>query len=137
MRQRDVVLDRWRRGDEVEIELTLQALLDDLHVEEAKETASEPEAERDRALWRIGEARVVQMELLERVPQQRVILATDRVDPSEHEALGLLIAGKWLAGRPCRGRDGVPDLGIPNALEPGRDIADLAGDQLLDRDQLR
>ena len=46
----DLVLDRRRGGDEVEVELALEALLDDLHVEEAEEPAAEPETERDRAL---------------------------------------------------------------------------------------
>ena len=38
------VLDGRRRGDEVQVELALQALLDDLHVEEAQEAAAEAEA---------------------------------------------------------------------------------------------
>ena len=46
----DVVLDRRRRGDEVEVELALEPLLDDLHVEQAEEAAAEAEPERDRAL---------------------------------------------------------------------------------------
>ena len=91
--QLDVVLDRRRRGDEVEVELALEPLLDDLHVEQAEEPAAEPEAERDRALGLEGEARVVEVELLERVAQQRVVLAADRVDAGEDEALGRLVAG--------------------------------------------
>ena len=47
--QRDLVLDGRCRGDEVQLELALEALLDDLHVEQAKEAAAEPEAQRDRA----------------------------------------------------------------------------------------
>ena len=92
-----MVLDRRRRGDEVEGELALEPLLDDLHVEQAEEAAAEPEAERDRALRLEGEARVVEVELLERLAQQRVVLAADRVDAGEDEALGLLVAGQRLA----------------------------------------
>ena len=55
--QRDLVLDRRRRGDEVEVELALQPLLDDLHVQQAQEAAAEAEAQRDRALRLEGEAR--------------------------------------------------------------------------------
>ena len=44
------------RRDEVEVELALEALLDDLHVEQAQEAAAEAEAERDRALRLVGEA---------------------------------------------------------------------------------
>ena len=135
--QLDVVFDRRRRGDEVEVELALEALLDDLHVEQAEEAAAEPEPERDRALRRVGEAGVVEVELLERVAQQRVVLAADRIDPGEDQALGLLVAGQRLVRRAGDGRDRVADLRVADALEPGRDVADLAGDELLDRDELR
>ena len=73
--QADVVLHRRRGGDEVEVELALEPLLDDLHVEQAQEAAAEAEAEGDRALGLVGDGRVVEVELLERVAQQRVVLA--------------------------------------------------------------
>ncbi len=133
----DVVLDRRRRRDEVEAELALEPLLDDLHVEQAEEPAAEPEPERDRALRLVREARVVEVELLERLAQQRVVLAADGVDAGEHEALGLLVAGQRLARRPGLGRERVADLGLADVLEAGRDVADLAGDELLDRHELR
>ena len=99
----DVVLDRRRRGDEVEVELALEALLDDLHVEQAQEAAAEPEAQGHRALRLEGEAGVVEVELVERLAQQRVVLAVDRVDAREDQALGRLVAGQRLGRRPCRG----------------------------------
>ena len=97
--QLDVVLDRRRRRDEVEVELALESLLDDLHVQQAQEAAAEPEAERDRALRLVGEARVVEVQLLERVAEQRVVLAVDRVDAGEDELLGRLVARQRLGRR--------------------------------------
>src|SRR5215203_4715109 len=47
-RQLHPVLDGRGARDEVQVELALQALLDDLHVEQAEEAAAEPEAEGDR-----------------------------------------------------------------------------------------
>jgi len=38
------ILDGRRRTEQGEIELSLQALLDDLHVEQAEEAAAKPEA---------------------------------------------------------------------------------------------
>ena len=85
----------------------------------------------------VREARVVEVELLERLAEERVVLAADRVDPGEDQALRLLVAGQRL-GRGCSdGRDGVADLGVADVLEARRHVADLAGDQLLDRDELR
>ena len=43
-------------GDEGEVELALEALADDLHVEQAEEAAAEPEAERARRLGLVGVA---------------------------------------------------------------------------------
>ena len=135
--QLHVVFDGRRRRDEVEAELALEPLLDDLHVEQAEEPAAEAEAERDRALRRVGEARVVEVELLERVAEQRVVLAADRVDAREDEALGLLVAGQRLVGGAGDGRDRVADLGVADALEARRDVADLARHEPVDRHELR
>ena len=92
----DVVLDRRRRGDELEVELALEPLLDDLHVEEAEKPAAEAEPERHRALRLVGERGVVEVELLEGLAQERVVLAADRVDAREDQALGLLVPGERL-----------------------------------------
>ncbi len=123
-------------GDEVDPELALEALLDDLHVEQAEEAAAEPEPERDGALGLVRERRVVEMELLERLAEFRIVLAADGIDAGEDEALGLLVAGQRLGGGAGDGRDGVADLGLADVLQPGGDVADLAGDELLDRHEL-
>ncbi len=46
----DLVLDTGRGGQQVEVVLALQPLLDDLHVQQAEEAAAEAEAERVRRL---------------------------------------------------------------------------------------
>ena len=138
VQQLDVVLDRRRRGDQVEVELALEALLDDLHVEQAEEAAAEPEPEGDRALRLVGEARVVEVELLERLAQERVVLAADRVDA--RRTRGSSPAGSRAAAR-VAGRATVvtvsPTWASRTLLRPGRDVADLAGHELLDRHELR
>ena len=83
--QLDSVLDARRRGDEVEVELALEALLDDLHVEEAEEATAEPEAEGHRRLGLVDEAGVVEVELVERVAQLGVVVALQRIDAGEDE----------------------------------------------------
>src|SRR5262249_2376427 len=47
--QRDLVAHAWSRCDEVKVVLSLQALLDDLHVKETEKAAAKAEAERGRA----------------------------------------------------------------------------------------
>ena len=46
----DVIVDRWTRGNEVKIELALQAFLDDFHVQQAQEAHAEAKTERHRGL---------------------------------------------------------------------------------------
>ncbi len=56
----DFVADAGRGGDEVEVELALEALLNDLHVQQAEEAAAEAEAEGDGAFRLEEEGRVVE-----------------------------------------------------------------------------
>src|SRR6185369_11246296 len=109
----------------------------DLHVEQPQETAPEPEPERHAALRLVREAGVVEMELLEGVTKERVVLATERIEPGEDERLRLLVAGQRLLRGLGGDRDGVTDLRFADILQAGRDIAHLAGDELLHRDELR
>ena len=69
----DAIEHARRGGDQVEVELALEPLLDDLHVQQAEEAAAEAEAERDRGLGLEDEARVVEAQLLERVAQLVVV----------------------------------------------------------------
>ena len=83
------VLDARRRREQVEVVLALEALLDDLHVEQAEEAAAEAEAERGRRLGLVDEAGVVEVELVERVAQLGVLVAAQRVDAGEDHRLRL------------------------------------------------
>ena len=82
-----------RRGDEqVEVELALEPLAHDLHVQQAEEAAAEAEAERLRRLGLVEERRVVQLQLLERVAQLRVVVGVGREEPGEDHRLDVLVA---------------------------------------------
>ena len=69
------VLDARGGGDERQVELPLQALADDLHVQEAEEPAAETEAESPRRLRLVGDAGVVQPQLLEGFAQVGELVA--------------------------------------------------------------
>ena len=74
----DLVADAGRGGDEVEIVLALQPLLNDLHVQQAEEAAAEAEAERDGGLRLEGEAGVVEAQFFQRVAQHARARASRR-----------------------------------------------------------
>ena len=74
----DAVGDVRRGHEQVEVELALEPLAHDLHVQQAEEAAAEAEAERLRRLGLVEERRVVQLQLLERVAQLRVVVGVGR-----------------------------------------------------------
>ena len=99
-----------RRGHEqVEVELALEALADDLHVEEAEEAAAEAEAERLRGLGLVEQRGVVQLQPLERVAELRVVVGVRREEAREHHRLDVLVAGQRLGGAAAPRRDRVAD----------------------------
>ena len=123
-----------RRGDDQgEVELALQALLDDLEVEHAEEAAAEPVAQGEGRLRLIVEGGVVEPELLERVAQPLVVGVLDGVEPGEDHGLGVAVAGAGLLGGPEHVGDGLADLRVGHALDGGGEVADLARGELLHR----
>ena len=73
-----VVLDARRGREQLEIELALETLLDDLHVQQAEEPDAEAESECVTGLRLVDERRVVELELVQRVAKVGVLVAVDR-----------------------------------------------------------
>ena len=122
-----------RRGDEqVEVELALEPLADDLHVQEPEEAAAEAEAERLRRLGLVEERGVVQLQLLERVAQLGVVVGVGREEPGEHHRLDVLVARQRLTAAARFSAVSVsPTRSSDTSFKPGDHVADLAGLQLL------
>ena len=132
------VLDARRGGDQRQVELALEALADDLHVQEAEEAAAEPDAEGVRGLGLEGEAGVVELQLLQGVAQVGQLVAVDRVEPAEDHRLGVAVAGqrpRWR--RLAAVGDRLARAGLADVLDPGDEVADLARAEPLDRDAPR
>ena len=114
-------------GNKIQIELPLQPLLNDLHVEHAQKAAAEAEAQRHRGFRLEGQAGVVQLELLQRVPEVGVLAAVLGVDAAVHHGLGGAIAGQRLRGGLGGVGDGVAHAGVLHVLDAGGEVAHLAG----------
>ena len=124
--QGDLVAHAGSGGDEVEVVLALEPLLNDLEMEQAEEAAAEAEAERDGGLGLEGEGRVVEAKLFERVAQHGVLVRVDGVEAGEDHALDVFEAGqRFGAGIFDRG-DGVADLGVGYVLDGRDEEADFA-----------
>ena len=116
-------------GDDVQVELALQALADDLQVQQAQVAAAEAEAQGHGGLRLIGQGGVVELELVQGVAQGREVRAVHREQAGEDHGLGVLVSRQGLVGRGRRGGDRVTDLGLAHVLDPGDEVADLAGPQ--------
>ena len=127
------VLDAGRRGDQGEVELALEPLLDDLHVQQPEEAAAEPEPERRRRLGLVGDRCVAELQLLDALAQVLEVVAVDRVQAAEHHRLRIAVAGQGLGRAAERGRDRLTAAGLADQLDAGDQVADLARTELLDR----
>ena len=96
-------------------------------MEQAEEAAPEAEPERAGRLRLVGERRVVEAQLGERLPEVGEVVPLDRVQPAEDHRLGLPVAGKRPGGRVARGRDRLAGAGLAHVLDAGDEIAHLAG----------
>jgi len=67
--QLDLIFDCRRGRDQVELELSLEAFLDDLEVKQPEEPTAKSESEGRRVLGLVGQRRVVELQLLQRLLQ--------------------------------------------------------------------
>ena len=127
----DLVDNRGRGVDEIEVVLPLQALLDDLHVKQTEVAAAETESERIRGLGLIRERRIVELELLQGRTKVLKFTVVDRVDAGEDHRLDVREARKGVLGGVIPMGDGVADLGICQALDGTDEVADLSSPEHL------
>ncbi len=79
--------DGRRAADELQLVFALEALLDDVHVQQAEEAAAEAEAEGARDFRLVVERGVVELQLRERIAKLLVVFGVDREEPREHARL--------------------------------------------------
>ena len=126
----DVIDDRGCRRDEIEIEFAMQALLDDLQMQQAEEAAAEAEAQRRRGFHLVGEARIVEAQLAHGGAQVFEVRRIDGEETAEHNRLrGLEACERFGAGLLLVG-DRVADARVGHLLDLRGDEADLARAEL-------
>ena len=129
----DVIVDRGTRGNEVQVELALQAFLDDFHVQQAQEAHAEAETERHRRLGLPHQRRVVDVQLIEGVTQVLVVLVVDREQARVDHGLGLAVARQRLGAGVRSPRKGIAHAHSLGVLQTRDHIANLADGQRVDR----
>jgi len=107
----------WNGGDDIHVELTVEALLNDLHVEQSEESAAESESQRQRTLRLECQRRVVQLEFLQRRAQVFVLVGFDGIDAREDHRLHVLESGDRFPRGVRHRRNRVADLHVRRGLD--------------------
>ncbi|SOY47098.1 hypothetical protein CBM2588_A130033 [Cupriavidus taiwanensis] len=127
---------RRRGGDQVHVELALQALLHDLHVQQAQEAAAEAEAQRLRHFGLEHQRGIVETQLFQRLAQCLVLIGFHRIQAGEHLRLDFLEARQRRFGLALHGGEGIANLGGLQFLDAGNDKAHLPSGQRVALDRL-
>src|SRR5690606_22081965 len=113
-------------GDQVQVVLALQTLLDDLHVQHAEKADAETETQRVGAFRLVLQRGVIPGELFQSVAEILEIVGADREQTGEHLRLHLLEAGEHFHIRSAGQGQGVTHRGAVNVLDASDDEDHLA-----------
>ena len=113
-------------GDDVHIELAVQTLLYNLHVQQSEEAATETKAKGNRRFWRECKRGVIELKLLKRRTQVLVFARVDRIDTGKHHRLYFLESGNGFLARTSHMGDGIAHLYLCGILDARDDVAYLA-----------
>src|SRR6266566_4318889 len=127
----DVVFHVGDGADQVEIELPLEPLPHDLHVQQTEESAAEAEAQRHRRFGLVMQRRVVKLQLGERVAQLLELVRLRRVQPGEHHRLDVPVSGQERHIPVLGVEHGVAGPRLAHAAHVGHEVPDLARLELL------
>ena len=137
------LIDHTGRGrDEVLVELTLQALLHDFHVQQAQETTTESKAQGLAHFGLVTQRRIVELEFFKRVTQLVVLAGFGGVQPCKNLRFDLFKTGQGFGGRArvvgqlFVQRDGVTHLGGIQLTNATDDETHLARTQRFARHRL-
>ncbi len=125
------------RGDQIQVVLAFEPLLDDFHVQKPEKAAAKAETERVRRVGLEAERRIVHVQLRQRIAQILVLGGVGREDAGEHHRLHFAKAGQGLGRAVVERRDGIADLRVFGGLDVRGDEADLTRTELVDRDRMR
>mmetsp|Transcript_20596 Transcript_20596/g.57450 ORF Transcript_20596/g.57450 Transcript_20596/m.57450 type:complete len:480 (+) Transcript_20596:27-1466(+) len=122
----NLVYDRRGRHDQVQVVLSLQPLLNDLHVEHPQEAATVALAQGHRVLGLPDDGRVVQSQLLEGARQPLDGLAGAGEEPAEdHGHCGRVTRQRLYNLLHARLADGVAHAGVGHLFDLRAHVADL------------
>ncbi len=132
----DSIGNRWRSCDEIEVVFPLQALTNDLHVQQAEKSHPEAKSQRPTGFRFPDQRGVVQAQLVQRFSKPLEVVSFRGKQTREHHRVRLRVPREWFDVRPGPG-DRVSDAHPVDLLDPRDQIADLSGRQLSNGSNLR
>ena len=132
-----LIRNRRRRGDDVEVELPFDALLNNFHMQQPQKAATEAEAERHRRIRFENKRSVVQLQLHDGVFQISEFAAVQRVNAAEHHGLTFFIARQRLFRGAFGVRNRVAHFYVLNGFDRGGDIPYFARRKFALRQKVR
>ena len=124
-----LVNNRRQCGNQIQIKLSLQTLLNDFHVEHTQKSAAETKAQRHRGLGLEGQRGIVQLEFFQCIAQVGVFGAVLGINTAVNHGLCGTITGQCFACRTGSLGDGIAHLGVVHILDGSGEITDLTGNQ--------
>src|SRR5947208_16400722 len=125
-----------RSRDQVEVVLTLEPLLNDLHVQQPEEPAPEAESQRHRTFRLEEERRIIESQFFQRLAQLRVLMSVDCIKSREHHRLDLFKSRQRLNRRSLLIGDGVTNFRVGDVLDIRHQKTDFARSQFIYLDRL-
>ena len=121
-----VVFNARRGSDKVEAEFSLEALLDDLHMQKAQESHAEAEAQRVAVLHLPFKGGVVQRQLLEGLFERLELVAFDGEQARIYHGLRLAVARQGFGHSADPRGDGIAHANLGNVLQARDQVPDFA-----------
>ena len=126
----------WHRRNHIHVELTVQSLLHNLHVEQTQETTAETKTEGSRTLVLEGERSIVQPQLFQRCTQVLIVLWLYRIHSGKHHWLHLLETSNRLLCRVGTSGNRIAHFHLHSILDTRHDVAHIARAQFLPRNHV-
>ena len=108
---------RWCCHNEIDVKLTFQTLLDNIHVKKTQETTTETKTKGLRGFRLKLKTGIVQLELFKSFTQVIVFIRLNWIKTGEDHWIHLLIAMEWLCCWIIRKCYCITDTGIRNSLD--------------------
>ncbi len=131
--RQDLVSDVRRGLHEVELAITFEALLNDLAMQHAQETATESKSQALADFRHISKGGVVESQFAEGFAQFLEIVVVDWIETAEDHWLRLFVTGQRRFGWMQRVGDGVANVYIGQVLDLGHEETDLPRGKRIDR----